>query len=77
MNKLIINKNDIYQINNISYFKFIIGNIVYRDINCDLNKVNKNILQIICSYCELNYKGLKKSQLIELIYNNNCLIMNI
>ena len=76
MKQLIINHNDIYQVDNISYFKFTIGNRIYRDNQCELSKINKYRLETICRYCELDYKGLKKSQLVDLITNSNCLIMN-
>jgi hypothetical protein len=76
MIQLIINHNDIYQIDNISYFKFTFGNKNFRDIQCDLSKVDKYMLEIICEYCQLNFKGLKKKQLVDLITNYNCLIMN-
>jgi septum formation topological specificity factor MinE len=76
MKQLIITQNNIYQVGDINYFKFTIGNRTYRDNNCDLSKLNKYILEIICKYCELEYKGLKKSQLIELLNENNCIIMN-
>lgn len=74
MIQLIINRNDIYQVDNITYFKFTFMNRTYRDIPCDLSKAYKYILEIICRYCELNYKGLKKSQLVDLITTSNCLI---
>ncbi len=76
MRQLVISKNDIYQVGNICYFQFTIGMITYRDFNCDMSKLNKYHLEKICEYCKLEYKGLKKSQLIELINENNCIIMN-
>ena len=76
MRQLIINHNDIHQIDNISYFKFTFGNKTFRDIRCDLSKVDKYMLEIICEYCQLNFKGLKKKQLVELITDSNCLILN-
>lgn len=76
MKQLIIDQNDIYQVDNITYFKFTFGNKTYRDIPCDLSKLDKYMLEIISRYCELDYKGLKKSQLVDLLTNSNCLIKN-
>lgn len=74
--QLVINQNDIYQVNEISYFKFQFNNKIYRDVNCLLEKNQKYILEIICKFCELEYNGLTKIQLINLISDSNCLIMN-
>ncbi len=76
MKQLIISQNDIYQVGGINYFKFTFANINHRDIPCDLTKTEKYMLKLICKYCELDHKGLKKSQLIDLITNSNCLILN-
>lgn len=76
MKPLIVNQNDVYQVDNRLYFKFTIGNKIHRDIPCELTKIDRYMLEIICKFCELDYKGLKKSQLVELIANSNCLIMN-
>jgi hypothetical protein len=75
MKQLIICQNDIYQIDNIIYFKFTFENRTYRDIPCNLSKIPKYMLEIICKYCELDYKKLKKYQLVDLISNSNSLIM--
>lgn len=74
--QLLINQNDIYQVDGILYFKFMFDNKMYRDINCELKENQKYILEIICKYCELEYKGLKKIQLVNLISESNCLIIN-
>ena len=76
MKQLVISPNDFYQVNHINYFKLTINNVCYRDLNTDLSKIDKYMLEIICKYCELNYKGLKKHQLVDLITNSNCLIKN-
>ncbi len=76
MKQLIISQQDTYQINDITYFKFSYGNVNYRDIYCELEKNNKYLLEIICKFCEVEHKGLKKSQLIDLIVNSNLLIIN-
>jgi len=76
MKQLIIQPNDFYQIGGNNYWKIKIGNICYSDINSDLSKIDKYMLEIICKYCELDYKGLKKHQLVELITNSGCLVIN-
>jgi hypothetical protein len=60
MKQLIINKNDIYEVENISYFKFTYKNINLRDVSCDLSKNSKLMLVLIYKYCEIKYSGLKK-----------------
>lgn len=76
MIQLIINNDDIYRIDDTQYFKFQYENAVYRDVNIDISKNNKYILEIIAKKCELNYKGLKKNELVNLILNSNCLVIN-
>ena len=76
MKQLIIMPTDFYQIGQINYFKFNIGNKCCRDINSDLSKIDKYMLEIICKHCELDYKGLKKNQLVDLITNSGCLVIN-
>lgn len=74
MNQLIININNQYSVDDRQYFKFQYLNCIHRDIPRNISKASKHILQIICKYCELDYKNLKKKQLIDLINDSNCLI---
>jgi len=76
MKQLIINQSNIYKVNDIEYFQFNTGYHNLRDINTNISNNNKFILKIIAKYCELNYKGLNKLNLINLIENSNCLIFN-
>lgn len=78
MKQLVISQNDIYEVNGMKYFKFIYPDyhMVIRDIPCDLSKSSKHILKLICRYCELNINStLTKTNLIDLILGNNCLIL--
>jgi len=75
MKQLVINQNDIYKINNIEYFKFTHNNKNLRDINTNLPKNDKYILETIAEHCELDYRGLNKLNLVKLIENSNCLIL--
>ena len=57
MKQLIINQNYIYRVENIQYLKFIYyTNIFFRDINTNLLKNNKYVLEKIAEYCELDHK---------------------
>ncbi len=76
MKQLILNQNDIYKVENIEYFKFTYNNKNFRDINTNLSKNDKYILEIIAEYCELDYKELSKKNLIKIIEKSNCLVIN-
>lgn len=73
--QLIIHPTDLYEINAIFYFKCTIGNCTYHDIPCDLTKLNVYMLKKIYKYCCCtNTCKLKKMNLIQFIYDNNCII---
>ena len=75
MKQLIIKQNDIYDVGGIKYFKYMNKNYTIRDINCNLENNQKFTLEQIAKYCELEYEKLTKSQLVELILNSNCLVL--
>lgn len=75
MKQLVIKQEDIYKVGDIEYFKFQYDYRILRDINADLSKNDKYILEMIAEKCELNYKGLHKKQLVELIENSGCLVL--
>jgi hypothetical protein len=76
MKQLIITQDSLYQVSGINYFKFTLNNnVTFRDINVILEKNDKYVLDIIARYCELDYKGLKKKDLIDLIEKSNCLVI--
>ncbi len=76
MKQLVINQNDIYTVENIEYFKFPYGNVYLRDINTNLLANDKYILEIIAKHCELDCKGLSKKNLVKLIEESKCLVIN-
>ena len=73
--QLIVNPEDIYYVGNTKLFKYKVGDVTYRDNYVELEKNLKPILVSICRYCKLNYKGLKKKQLLDLIKNSNCFVV--
>ena len=73
MKQLIINRYDIYKVNDTEYFKFTYGGLTYRDIYTNLSKNDIWTLKRIAIVCELNSNGLNKKNLIDLIENSNCL----
>ena len=75
MKQLVIKQEDIYKVGGIEYFKFQYDYRILRDINTDISKNNKYILVMIAEKCELNYKGLSKKHLVELIENSGCLVL--
>lgn len=75
MKQLFIKQEDIYKVDDIEYFKFQYDYRILRDVNTDISKNDKYILEMIAEKCELNYKGLKKKQLIELIEKSCCLVL--
>lgn len=77
MKQLVIKQEYIYKVGNIEYFTFYSSyyNRYYRDNNVIISKNDKYILEKIANECELDYKGLKKKQLIELIENSDCLVL--
>jgi hypothetical protein len=75
--QFIVNPKDTYMIDDKQMmFKYTMDNIIYRDNPIELEKNYKNTLENICKYCELDYKGLKKKELIKLIKDSNCFIYN-
>lgn len=75
MNQLVIKQEDIYKVDDNEYFKFTYLCYVQRDVYVELSKNNKYILEMIAQICNLNYKGLGKKQLVELIENSGCLVL--
>ena len=77
MKQIVINQNNIYKENENKYFNFVfITNGLSYKVNLNLTKNNVFILQHICKYCSLDYKKLVKNDLINLILNSNCLVVN-
>ena len=76
MKQITINHINIYKLGNEDYFDLpiIFENKQMRNINCKLNKNLIYVLQYIARYCELDYKKLKKNDLIKLILDSNCLV---
>lgn len=77
MKQLVIEQTNIYTMGDNEYFSFQWGNCIYRDVNVKLEKNEKYILEIIAKVCELDWKKLTKKNLVNLIKNSNCLILNI
>lgn len=76
MKQLIINRADLYTINNEEYFKFKYNNMCIVGLHVKLEKNNKNDLILIAKICELDYRGLNKKDLLNLIIDSNCLILD-
>jgi predicted nucleic acid-binding Zn finger protein len=76
INQLVINQTMLYTVGDNKYFVFKYKNSTQRDINVKLGKNNKYILVMIAEVCELDYKGLNKKKLFDLITNSNCLVFN-
>lgn len=70
MKQLVIKQEDI------EYFKFryYSGNAVM-NVYVDISKNQKYKLDYIAQECELDYKGLSKKQLVEMIKNSGCLVL--
>ena len=75
MKHLIINQQDIYKRGDVEYFKYQYSNRTVYDNKSDISKNNIYNLKLIAHVCELNYKGLSKNQLAELIENSGCLVL--
>jgi hypothetical protein len=75
MKQLIIKCNDIYEVDGIKFFKYTIANCIIRDIYCNLEKNQKYLLEQIARFCDLKFDKISKSELVELILNSNCLVL--
>ena len=75
MKQLIIKQNDIYKVADIEYFQFDYYYLILRDVYVDISKNNKRTLERIATKCELNCKGLRKKELIDLIEKSGCLVL--
>lgn len=76
MKQLVINQTTLYTVGDNEYFVFQYKNCIQRDVNIKLEKNHKYILEMIAEVCELDYKGLNKKNLLDLITNSNCLVLN-
>ncbi len=74
MVSIIIDNTNRYSVDNTQLFYFNFNGANYRDVYCDLHKNNKYILEIIAKKCNLNYKGLKKHEIVDLIVNSGEII---
>lgn len=75
MKQLIIKNQDIYKVGVNEYFRFKYNDAYLLNFHTDLSKNPKHVIEIIASVCELDYKGLKKKQLVDLIEKSNCVIL--
>lgn len=79
MTPIVINKSDLYEIDDIVYFKYKFGNVTFVDLNTNLILNQTFILRNIITHSGLNIPNLnklKKKDLLQIIINSKCLIMN-
>lgn len=74
MTSIIVDNTNRYNVDGIQLFHFNYNGTNQRDVFCNLQNNNKYILELIAKKCNLNYKGLKKQDLIDLILNSGEII---